>query len=197
MCCIICAGFLFGCTFALIIALVLIIRARHIFDKQGRGIYMETMFPLYSLFGFVVLHMMMYAANIYLWRRYRVNYSFIFGFKEGTELGYREVLLLAFSLSVLALASILANLDMEMDPVTEDYKPITELLPLGLVVVIISLIILFFCLIKMQFFKIRFLCFFIFAACDCDHAVPFQHLVPFESFLPPRLPLPLPLSSPL
>lgn len=66
-----------------------------------------------------------------------MNYSFIFGFKEGTELGYREVLLLAFSLSVLALASVLANLDMEMDPITADYKPITELLPLGLVVVII------------------------------------------------------------
>lgn len=77
--------------------------------------------------------MLMYAANIYFWRRYRVNYSFIFGFKEGTELGYREVLLLGFCLSVLALASVLANLDMEMDPVTQDYKAITELLPLGLV----------------------------------------------------------------
>lgn len=66
-----------------------------------------------------------------------MNYSFIFGFKNGTELGYREVLLLGSSLSVLALASVLANLDMEMDPVTMDYKAITELLPLGLVVVII------------------------------------------------------------
>ncbi|XP_057777194.1 phosphate transporter PHO1 homolog 3-like [Salvia miltiorrhiza] len=132
-------GFLFGCTIALIIALVLIIRARNILDKQGRVIYMETMFPLYSLFGFIVLHMMMYAVNIYFWRRYRVNYSFIFGFKEGTELGYREVLLLGFSLSVLALASVLANLDMEMDPITADYKPITELLPLGLVALVIMI----------------------------------------------------------
>ncbi|XP_057777195.1 phosphate transporter PHO1 homolog 3-like [Salvia miltiorrhiza] len=133
-------GFLFGCTTALIIALILIIRARHILDKQGRVLYMETMFPLYSLFGFIVLHMMMYAANVYFWRRYRVNYSFIFGFKEGTELGYREVLLLGFSLSVLALASVLANLDMEMDPITADYKPITELLPLGLVALVIVII---------------------------------------------------------
>lgn len=79
--------------------------------------------------------MLMYAANIYFWRRYRVNYSFIFGFKQGTELGYREVLLLGFGLAVLALASVLANLDMEMDPETQDYKAITELIPLGLVVV--------------------------------------------------------------
>ncbi|KAL0421027.1 UNVERIFIED_CONTAM: Phosphate transporter [Sesamum latifolium] len=131
------AGFLVGCTFALIMALVLIIRARNILDKAGRVLYMETMFPLYSLFGFIVLHMLMYAANIYFWRRYRVNYSFIFGFKEGTELGYREVLLLGFCLSVLALASVLANLDMEMDPETQDYKAITELLPLGLVLLVV------------------------------------------------------------
>ncbi|KAL0287512.1 UNVERIFIED_CONTAM: Phosphate transporter [Sesamum calycinum] len=130
-------GFLVGCTFALIMALVLIIRARNLLDKAGQVLYMETMFPLYSLFGFIVLHMMMYAANIYFWRRYRVNYSFIFGFKEGTELGYREVLLLGFCLSVLALASVLANLDMEMDPVTQDYKAITELLPLGLVLLVV------------------------------------------------------------
>ncbi|KAK4485541.1 hypothetical protein RD792_008183 [Penstemon davidsonii] len=130
-------GFLVGCTLALILALALIIRARNILDHEGRVIYMETMFPLYSLFGFIVLHMMMYAGNIYFWRRYRVNYSFIFGFKQGTELGYREVLLVGFCLSVLALASVLANLDMEMDPVTLDYKALTELLPLGLVVLVI------------------------------------------------------------
>ncbi|KAG8366379.1 hypothetical protein BUALT_Bualt17G0073600 [Buddleja alternifolia] len=128
-------GFLVGCTVSLILALILIVRARKILDKQGQDLYMETMFPLYSLFGFIVLHMLMYAGNVFFWRRYRVNYSFIFGFKLGTELGYREVLLLGFCLSVLTLASVLANLDMEMDPVTLDYKAITELLPLGLVVV--------------------------------------------------------------
>ena len=79
--------------------------------------------------------MLMYAGNIYFWRRYRVNYSFIFGLKPGTELGYREVLFLGFGVAVLALASVLANLDLQMDPKTQDYKAITELLPLGLLVV--------------------------------------------------------------
>ena len=88
-----------------------------------------------SLFGFIVLHMLMYAANVYFWRRYRVNYSFIFGFKQGTELGYREVLLPSFILAALALGSVLSNLDMEMDPKTKDYEAITELLPLMLLVV--------------------------------------------------------------
>ncbi|KAL7091363.1 hypothetical protein ACP275_12G100700 [Erythranthe tilingii] len=137
------AGFLVGCTVSLIFALILIIRARHILEadhEEGRVLYMETMFPLYSLFGFIVLHMAMYGANIFFWRKYRVNYAFIFGFKEGTELGYREVLLIGFSISVLALAGVLANLDMEMDPVTKDYKAITELLPLGLVMLVVVIL---------------------------------------------------------
>ena len=50
-------------------------------------------------------------------------------------MGYREVLLLGFVLAVLAQASVLSNLDMEMDSKTKDYEAITELLPLGLVVV--------------------------------------------------------------
>lgn len=64
-----------------------------------------------------------------------MNYPFIFGFKEGTELGYRQVLLVAFSTGVLALLCVLANLDMEVDPVTKEYEAFTELLPLILLLV--------------------------------------------------------------
>ncbi|XVE53190.1 hypothetical protein DITRI_Ditri02bG0183900 [Diplodiscus trichospermus] len=135
-------GFFAGCTFALIMALILIIRARHIMGQEGTIQYMETMFPLYSLFGFIVLHMLMYAANVYFWRRYRVNYAFIFGFKQGTELGYREVLLVSFGLAVLALASVLSNLDMEMDPKTMDYKTFTEIIPLILVALVFIILFL-------------------------------------------------------
>ncbi|KAE8023212.1 hypothetical protein FH972_008938 [Carpinus fangiana] len=131
-------GFFAGCTAALIVALILIIRARGLMNaKDGGSQYMENMFPLYSLFGFIVLHMLMYGANIYFWRRYRVNYSFIFGFKKGTDVGYIEVLLLSFGLAALALASVLSNLHMH----SPEYNSFTELLPLNLVFVL--LIILF------------------------------------------------------
>ncbi|KAJ7943425.1 Phosphate transporter PHO1-like protein [Quillaja saponaria] len=96
-------GFFAGCSVALLLALFSVMRSRDIMNHEGSTHYMETMFPLYSLFGFIVLHMLMYAGNVYYWRRYRVHYSFIFGFKEGTELGYREVLLLSFGLAMLAL----------------------------------------------------------------------------------------------
>eukprot|EP00261_Vitis_vinifera_P015482 XP_003635556.1 PREDICTED: phosphate transporter PHO1 homolog 3 [Vitis vinifera] len=134
-------GFFVGCTAALIVSLILIIRARHLLDLKEEGAqYMENMFPLYSLFGFIVLHMLMYAGNIYFWTRYRVNYSFILGFKQGTQLGHREVLFLGFGLAVLALASVLSNLDLEMDPKTKDYEAVTELIPLGLLLLVIAIL---------------------------------------------------------
>ncbi|KAL9276202.1 hypothetical protein ACSQ67_026257 [Phaseolus vulgaris] len=128
-------GFSAGCTAALIVALILIVRTRKVMDHSGSSKYMEII-----LFGFVVLHMLMYAANIYFWRRYRVNHSFIFGFKQGTDLGYNQVLLLSFALAALALTSVLVNLDMQIDPVTKDYKLFTELLPLILVLIVISVL---------------------------------------------------------
>ncbi|KAM3754585.1 hypothetical protein ACB098_03G176600 [Castanea mollissima] len=116
-------GFLAGCSVALILALILIVRARKFMGKP------EATY----LFGFIVLHLIMFSANTFFWRLYRVNYPFIFGFKQGTELGYREVFLLSFGLAVLALASVLLNLDMEMDPKTKNYGTYTEILPLTLV----------------------------------------------------------------
>lgn len=146
-------GFLFGCTVALLLALVLITRARDLLNHTGRDQYMRNMLPLYSLFGYITLHMLMYAANIYFWRRYRVNYPFIFGYKEGTELGYREVLLLSCCVAMLSTAAGLANLDMEMDPKTLDYKAITELVPLGLLVL---LLVILFCPLNIIYRSSRF-----------------------------------------
>ncbi|KDO37266.1 hypothetical protein CISIN_1g041540mg [Citrus sinensis] len=94
-----------------------------------------------DLFAFIVLHMLMYAVNVYFWRRCRVNYPFIFNIEQGTELGYREVLLVSFGLATFALTSVLSNLDMEMDPKIKEYKALTELLPLGLVLLVIVILI--------------------------------------------------------
>ncbi|VVA20084.1 PREDICTED: phosphate transporter PHO1 [Prunus dulcis] len=130
-------GLFSGVSIALVVAIIVLIHARNIFRSEGRGQYMENIFPLYSLFGFMVLHMLMFSANIYYWRRYRVNYPFIFGFQQGAELGYRQFFLLSSGLAILALAGVLSNLDMEMDPSTKSFRALTELVPLGLVTVVL------------------------------------------------------------
>lgn len=78
-------GFFAGCALALLASLISVVRARNILGSPGSTLYMESLFPLYSFFGFVVLHMLMYAIDVYAWRRYRVNYPFIFGLKQRTE----------------------------------------------------------------------------------------------------------------
>uniref|UniRef100_A0A7N0TCF6 Uncharacterized protein n=1 Tax=Kalanchoe fedtschenkoi TaxID=63787 RepID=A0A7N0TCF6_KALFE len=100
-------GFFSGFCIALLVAIVLSIETMKLMDKKEGTSYMANIFPLYSLYGFLVLHLLLYGLDIYFWRRYRVNYPFIFGFKHGTELGYREVFLLSSGLAVLALASFL------------------------------------------------------------------------------------------
>ncbi|KAH7554559.1 hypothetical protein ACOSP7_028017 [Xanthoceras sorbifolium] len=146
-------GCFFGFSLALLVAIVVAMHARDVLNSPGRNQYMENIFPLYSLFGYIVLHMVMYAGNIYFWKRYRVNYSFIFGFKPGTELGYREVLLLGSVLSVLMLGGILSNLDMEMDPRTKSFEALTELVPLGLLLVVMLIT---FCPFKIIYHSSRF-----------------------------------------
>ncbi|XP_059670362.1 phosphate transporter PHO1 homolog 9-like [Cornus florida] len=130
-------GFLSGCSIALLVAIAMVIHAKDVLKSPERGQYMETMFPLYSLFGFTVLHMLMYGGNIYFWKCYRINYPFIFGFKQGRGLGYREIFLLSFGLAVLTMAGVLSNLDMQMDPRTKSFRAARELVPLGLVTVVL------------------------------------------------------------
>ncbi|XP_023638574.1 phosphate transporter PHO1 homolog 2 isoform X1 [Capsella rubella] len=135
-------GFTAGCVFSLIVALVTIIRTRKTSSNESYEDYMNTLFPLYSLFGFIVLHITMYAIDIYYWKHYRVNYAFIFGYKQGTELGYRQVLLLAFTIGTFALLCVLGNLDMQVHSKTLDYQGFTELLPFFLLVALFVVLIL-------------------------------------------------------
>ncbi|KAI3704744.1 hypothetical protein L1987_74971 [Smallanthus sonchifolius] len=126
-----------GLSLALVVAIILMIHIRKLLNSEGRDQYMTNVFPLYSVFGYLVLHLLMYSGNIYFWKRYRVNYAFIFGFKPNTELGYREILLVASGLSVLTLAAILSNLEMDIDEHVKRSRTLTELLPLGLIIVVL------------------------------------------------------------
>ncbi|XP_042009102.1 phosphate transporter PHO1 homolog 9-like [Salvia splendens] len=61
----------------------------------------------------------------------------IFPLYKETDLSFRKVLLLASALSVLSLAAVLSNLDMEMDLRTMKYSTVTELVPLTLVLLVL------------------------------------------------------------
>ncbi|KAL8157293.1 hypothetical protein AgCh_002117 [Apium graveolens] len=130
------SGFFFGCAISLLVAAILLVEAKKVLDKEQQAIYMNSIYPLYSFYAYIVLHMLFYSASIYFWRRYKVNYAFIFGFKQGTELGYREVFLLSTGLAVLVLSTFLIHLHIKMDSRTHQYDSV-DWIPLGLVCVIL------------------------------------------------------------
>ncbi|KAK4837446.1 hypothetical protein QYF36_005572 [Acer negundo] len=96
-------------------------------------------------------------------------------FFTGTELGYMDVLLVSFGVAVLALTSVLMNLDMEMDPKTNDYKALTELLPLGLVLLVIVVVI---CPLNILYRRSRFLVLSCLFHCICAPL----YMVAFQDF---------------
>lgn len=152
-------GLFFGCSIALVVAIIVNIHARDLLKRNRKEVnqYMFNIFPLYSLFGLIVLHMLMYAGNVFFWKRYRVNFLFIFGFKQGRELGYREVLLLSSGLSLILLAAVISHLDMDIDQRTKSFRTLTELIPLGLLIAVLSIMICPFNIIyrSSRFFLIR------------------------------------------
>ncbi|RHN55444.1 putative SPX domain-containing protein [Medicago truncatula] len=130
-------GFFSGCLVSLIAATILRIVSQQLMEKKVGTFYMENIFPLYSLFGYITLHMLMYAANTYFWRRYRINYPFLFGIRPGTELDHREVFLLTTGHAVVAVLCFLINLQLEMNQPNRSYKTAAELVPLSLIVLVI------------------------------------------------------------
>ncbi|KAI5437359.1 phosphate transporter PHO1 homolog 10 isoform X1 [Lathyrus oleraceus] len=130
-------GFFSGCFVALLVATILRIISQHLMKKKAGTFYMENIFPLYSLFGYITLHMLMYAANTYFWRRYRINYPFLFGIRHGTELDHKDVFLLTAGHAVIAVLCFLINLQLEMNQTDRSYKTATELVPLSLIVLAI------------------------------------------------------------
>ncbi|KAK4715123.1 hypothetical protein R3W88_013461 [Solanum pinnatisectum] len=129
------SGFFSGCSIALLVAVILLRDDRKLIDKDEGTSYLDKIVPLYSFYAYIVLHMLLYAANIYFWRNYKINYAFIFGFKQGTELSYREVFLLSNGLAMLVLAALLMHL--HMNSRAEVYGTHIEYVPLGLIMVLL------------------------------------------------------------
>ncbi|XP_057855602.2 phosphate transporter PHO1 homolog 10 isoform X4 [Cryptomeria japonica] len=166
-------GLFTGGSIALIAATVFLIRFFRIYEEGGVTQYMDAVFPLYSILGCIFLHMLMYAADIYLWVHYRINYPFIFGFKSGSELGYREILLIAMAISLFSMFGIISNLNME----TKDLPTIPEVIPLILMLVLLFILV---CPFKIFYYSSRI--FLLRSAFRCMCAPFYKVLLP-EFFL--------------
>ncbi|KAG2596184.1 hypothetical protein PVAP13_5KG145200 [Panicum virgatum] len=109
-------GLATGCFAALVVGYCVTSRTAglYLYTAAGGGSgesarYMETAYPVLSMFALLFLHLLLYGCNMVAWRRCRVNYGFIFGSSPaagGEELRPRDVFL-ACAASMAAVAGVM------------------------------------------------------------------------------------------
>ncbi|CAL5421485.1 unnamed protein product [Camellia sinensis] len=87
-------GLFAGCFIALFAGYVIVAHITGMYKPQSDTVYMETVYPVLSMFSLLFLHFFLYGCNIFMWRKTRINYSFIFELAPTKELKYRDVFLI-------------------------------------------------------------------------------------------------------
>ncbi|XVE91349.1 hypothetical protein REPUB_Repub01dG0002100 [Reevesia pubescens] len=87
-------GLFSGCFIALLAGYIIMAHLTGMYRRQSDSIYMETAYPVLSMFSLLFLHFFLYGCNIFMWRKARINYSFIFELAPTEELKYRDVFLI-------------------------------------------------------------------------------------------------------
>ncbi|XP_052191603.1 phosphate transporter PHO1 [Diospyros lotus] len=72
--------------------------------------YMETVYPVFSMFALLNLHLFMYGCNLFMWKSTRINYRFIFEFQPSTALKFRDAFLICTSLMTAVVAAMVVHL---------------------------------------------------------------------------------------
>ncbi|KAJ0966511.1 hypothetical protein J5N97_023428 [Dioscorea zingiberensis] len=64
-----------------------------IFSSVESG-YLRTVYPVFSMFALLSLHIFLYGCNLFAWRSTRINHNFIFEFNSNTSLKHRDAFLI-------------------------------------------------------------------------------------------------------
>ncbi|KAM6571865.1 hypothetical protein CsatA_015945 [Cannabis sativa] len=104
-------GLFTGCLIALFTGYVIMAHILGLYKKQPKtSIYMETSYPVLSMFTLLFLHFFLYGCNIFAWRKTRINYSFIFELAPTKELKYRDVFLICTTSMTVVVGTMFVHL---------------------------------------------------------------------------------------
>ncbi|CAK9151258.1 unnamed protein product [Ilex paraguariensis] len=99
-------GLFTGCFLALFVGYIIMAHISGMYRPQSDIIYMETVYPMLSMFSLLFLHFFLYGCNIFMWRKTRINYSFIFELSPTKDLKFRDVFLIC-TMSMTAVIGVL------------------------------------------------------------------------------------------
>ncbi|XP_078427823.1 phosphate 1 isoform X2 [Wolffia australiana] len=72
--------------------------------------YVETVYPVFSAFTLISLHIFLYGCNLLAWRITRINHNFIFEFSPKTALKHKDAFLICTCIMTTVVASLIAHL---------------------------------------------------------------------------------------
>ncbi|KAG0492003.1 hypothetical protein HPP92_005062 [Vanilla planifolia] len=81
-----------------------------IFSSTSQTYYMETVYPVFSMFALLSLHIFLYGCNLFVWKSTRINHNFIFEFNPKTALKYRDAFLICASFMTMVVGSMVIQL---------------------------------------------------------------------------------------
>ncbi|XP_057809946.1 phosphate transporter PHO1 homolog 1 [Salvia miltiorrhiza] len=131
-------GLFAGGFVALFVGYVIMAHITGMYRSKTDTVYMETVYPVLSIFGMLFLHLFLFGCNIFAWRKTRINYSFIFELCPTKELKYRDVFLICTS----SMAAVVGVLFVHLSLVEKGYsytqvQAIPGLLLLAFIIVLI------------------------------------------------------------
>ncbi|XP_061353965.1 phosphate transporter PHO1 homolog 1 isoform X1 [Gastrolobium bilobum] len=111
-------GLFTGCLLALLAGYVIMAHLTGLYRRQKTSVYMETVYPVLSMFSLVFLHFFLYGCNILAWRKTRINYSFIFELAPTKELKYRDI----FLICTVAMTAVVGVMFLHLTLLTKGYS---------------------------------------------------------------------------
>ncbi|KAG4910993.1 hypothetical protein JHK87_057109 [Glycine soja] len=99
-----------GCFVSLFCVYAILAHLCGIFSSSNEPAYMETVYPVFSVFTLLSLHLFMYGCNLFMWKNTRINYNFIFEFSPSTALKHRDAFLISTTLMTTVIGAMVIHL---------------------------------------------------------------------------------------
>lgn len=80
---------------------------------SNNNFWIDAVLPVYRATGFLLLAYWMWGMNVYFWKKYRINYLFLFELHPRTSDTHRQIFSNATTLSIVYLANFLLYFKME------------------------------------------------------------------------------------
>ncbi|XP_068663062.1 phosphate transporter PHO1-like [Aristolochia californica] len=103
-------GLFTGCFVTLFSIYAILAHLSGMFSATTEAGYVETVYPIFSMFALLSLHIFLYGCNLFMWKSTRINYNFIFEFSPSTSLKYRDVFLICTSFMTMVVGAMVVHL---------------------------------------------------------------------------------------